>query len=121
MEAIKQEQLKKARFKFRYSSEPPEIIFQGFSPLEEHVQGKKIISHTFWLQYCHLVDLVHHPEGTAVELLQGHEIEHGGDAALSSALAGRRQLVQVSVAVKLHLDSDSVLVVILLEESALHQ
>ena len=61
-----------------------------------------------------LVDLVHHPEGTAVELLQRHEVEHGGDAALASALVVRRQLVQLSVAVKLHPDSDSVLVVVLL-------
>lgn len=68
----------------------------------------------FWVRCVYLVDLVHHPEGTAVELLQRHEVQHGGDAALSSALMERRQLVQLSVAVKLHPDSDSVLVVILL-------
>lgn len=84
--------------------------------LEQHVLGKEITSYTSWVRHSYLVDLVHHSEGTAVELLQRHEVEHGGDAALSSALVVRRQLVQVSVAMKLHPDSDSVLVVILLEE-----
>lgn len=62
----------------------------------------------------YLVDLVHHSERAAVELLQGHQIEHGGDAALSSTLVVRRQLVELSVAVKLDSYSDSVLVVLLL-------
>ena len=62
----------------------------------------------------YLVDLVHHPEGAAVELLQGHEVQHGGDAALSSALMVRRQLVELSAAVELHTDSDPILVVLLL-------
>lgn len=62
----------------------------------------------------YLVDLVHHSEGAAVELLQGHEVEHCGDAALSSALMVGRQLVELSAAVKLHPDSDPILVILLL-------
>ena len=64
---------------------------------------------------AHLVDLIHHSEGAAVELLQGHEVEHGGDAALSSALMVGGQLVELSAAVELHPDSDPVLVVLLLQ------
>lgn len=66
---------------------------------------------------CYLVDLIHHPEGAAVELLQGHEVEHGGDAALSATLMVWRQLVQLRVAVKLDPDTDPVLVVLLLRET----
>lgn len=66
---------------------------------------------------CYLVDLIHHPEGAAVKLLQGHEVEHGGDAALSATLMVRRQLVQLRVAVKLHSDTDPVLIVLLLRET----
>lgn len=62
----------------------------------------------------HLVDLIHHPEGAAVEFLQGHEVEHGGDAALSATLMVCRQLMQLRVAVELDSDSDPVLVVLLL-------
>lgn len=64
----------------------------------------------------HLVDLIHHPEGTAVELLQGHEVQHGGDASLPATLMVRRQLVELRVAVKLHTDADPVLVVLLLRQ-----
>ncbi len=63
----------------------------------------------------HLVDLVHHSEGAAVELLQGHEVQHGGHAALSSALMVRRQLVQLRAAAKLHSDPDTVLIILLLK------
>ncbi len=63
----------------------------------------------------HLVDLVHHSEGAAVELLQGHEVQHGGHAALSSALMVRRQLVQLRAAAKLHSDPDAVLIILLLK------
>lgn len=62
----------------------------------------------------YLVDLIHHSEGAAVELLQGHEVEHGGDAALPPALMVRRQLVELGVAVELHPNSDSILVILLL-------
>lgn len=63
----------------------------------------------------YLVDLVHHSEGAAVELLQGHEVEHCGDAALSSALMIGSQLVELSAAVKLHPNADPVLVILLLQ------
>lgn len=63
----------------------------------------------------YLVDLVHHPEGAAVELLQGHEVEHCGDAALSSTLMVSRQLVELSAAVKLHPNTDSIFVIFLLQ------
>lgn len=63
----------------------------------------------------YLVDLIHHSEGAVVELLQGHEVKHRGDAALSSTLVVRRQLMEVSVAVKLDPNSDSVLVILLLD------
>ena len=62
----------------------------------------------------HLVDLVHHPEGAAVELLQGHEVEHGGDAALAPALVVCCQLVQLRAVMELHPDADPVLIVLLL-------
>lgn len=62
----------------------------------------------------HLVDLIHHPEGAAVEFLQGHEVEHGGDAALPATLMVCRQLVELRVAVKLDSDADAVLVILLL-------
>ena len=61
-----------------------------------------------------LVDLVHHPEGAAVELLQGHEVEHGGDAALPPALVVRRQLMQLCAVVELHPDADPILIVLFL-------
>lgn len=69
------------------------------------------------LRLCknYLIDLIHHSEGTAVELLQGHEVKHGGDAALSSTLMVRRQLVELGGGVKLHPDADPVLVVLLLQ------
>lgn len=63
----------------------------------------------------YLVDLVHHSEGAAVELLQGHEVEHCGDAALSSTLMVGRQLVELSAAVKLHPNSNPILVILLLQ------
>lgn len=63
----------------------------------------------------YLVDLVHHSEWAAVELLQGHEVEHCGYAALSSALMVGRQLVELSAAVKLDADSDPILVILLLQ------
>lgn len=65
----------------------------------------------------YLVDLIHHSEGAAVQLLQGHQIKHGGDAALSSALMVRRELVKLRAAVELHTNANPVLVVFLLKES----
>lgn len=62
----------------------------------------------------YLVDLIHHPKGAAVELLQGHEVEHSGDAALAATLMVWRQLMELRVAVKLDPDSDSIFVVLLL-------
>lgn len=64
----------------------------------------------------YLIDLIHHSEGTAVELLQSHEVKHGGDTALSSTLMVRRQLVELGGGVKLHPDADPVLVVLLLRQ-----
>lgn len=61
-----------------------------------------------------LVDLVHHSEGAAVELLQGHEVKHCGDTALAPALMVGRQLVELSVAVKLHPNADPILIILLL-------
>lgn len=63
----------------------------------------------------HLVDLVHHSEGAAVELLQSHEVQHGGHAALSSALMVRRQLMQLRATAKLHSDTDAILIILLLK------
>ena len=65
----------------------------------------------------HLVDLIHHSEWTAVELLQGHEVEHCGDTALSSALMVGRQLVELSAAVKLHPNTDPIFVILLLQRT----
>lgn len=62
----------------------------------------------------YLVDLIHHPEGAAVQLLQGHEVQHGGDTALPSALVVDGQLVKLRAAVKLDPDSDSVFVILFL-------
>lgn len=63
----------------------------------------------------YLVDLIHHSEGAAVELLQGHEVEHCGDAALSSALMVGGQLVELSAAVELHSNSDPIFVILFLQ------
>lgn len=65
----------------------------------------------------HLVDLIHHSEGAAVKLLQGHQIKHGGNAALSSALMVRCELMELRAAVELHTNANPVLVVFLLKES----
>ena len=61
-----------------------------------------------------LVDLVHHPEGAAVQLLQGHEVEHGGDTAFSPALVVGRELMQLRAVVELHPDANPILIVLLL-------
>lgn len=66
--------------------------------------------------WAHLVDLIHHSKGAAVELLQGHEVKHCGDAALSSTLMVRRQLVELSAAVELDPDADPILVILLLQK-----
>lgn len=63
----------------------------------------------------HLVDLVHHSERTAVELLQGHEVKHRGDAALPSTLMVGRQFVELSAAVKLHSNSYPIFVILFLQ------
>lgn len=61
-----------------------------------------------------LVDLIHHPEGAAVQLLQGHEVEHGGHTALAPALVVGCQLMQLGAVVELDPDADAVLIVLLL-------
>ena len=66
------------------------------------------------LRSTYLVDLVDHPEGALGEFLQRHQVEHGGDAPLTAALMERRQHVQRVARSELHLDLDSVLVVIAL-------
>lgn len=63
----------------------------------------------------YLVDLIHHSEGAAVELLQGHEVQHGGDTALSSTLMIGGQLVKLSAAVELDPNADPILVIFLLQ------
>lgn len=70
---------------------------------------------TAFVSENYLIDLVHNSEGAAIELLQGHEVEHRGDAALSSALVVRRELVELSAAVELHPNSDPILVILLLQ------
>lgn len=62
----------------------------------------------------HLIDLINHAEGTAVELLQRHQVQHGGHTALTPALVVRRQLVQLCAAAELDADPDAVLVIVLL-------
>lgn len=61
-----------------------------------------------------LVDLVHHSEGTAVELLQGHEVEHCGDTALPSTLVVCCELMELRAATEFHPDTDPVFIILLL-------
>lgn len=64
----------------------------------------------------YLIDLVDHSEGTAVELLQCHQVQHGGHAAFPTALMVRGELVQLCATAKLHTDADAVLIILLLFE-----
>lgn len=61
-----------------------------------------------------LVDLIDHSEGAAVELLQGHEVQHGRDAALTAALMVRSELMKLSAAAELHTDTDPIFIILLL-------
>lgn len=62
-----------------------------------------------------LVNLIHHSEGAEVELLQGHEVKHRGDAAFSSTLMVGCQLMKLCAAVKLHPNSYPILVILFLK------
>lgn len=62
----------------------------------------------------HLIDFIDDSERTPIQLLQSHQVQHGGDASLAAALVVRRQLVQLRAAAKLDADSNSVFIIVLL-------
>lgn len=66
------------------------------------------------LQLCYLVYLVHHTKRAAVQLLQGHEVEHGGDTALPTALVVCSQFMELRAAAELHSDTDPIFIIFLL-------